>query len=302
VQLQVFDIGLIEPRASRKWWHATSTPADTRKTAIVSRLNFGGDGASPRRRGDVETTPGRCNNLDYCSIGMQRVLVEVALSKPFVCPECGGKLRSPVKTGMRRPWVMPVLRLAILLAGIGLGIVQGYVIGRMQPTVKRAVASVSHDTVEKVNAARALLGLPKLPPEAIRAAPDSAPPPAQMPQAAKPAAAPLLVAERPYPHKSPPIDSADPPAHLSDEQHFGLVVVDCTLGAIEVKPACHATDTRGGDAFSAAAVAWLNGLSVQYAPGRRNGAPALLDHRWRVVFDDFAGAPPHARPQSTPRR
>ena len=41
----------------------------------------------------------------------------------------------------------------------------------MQPAVKKAVATVSQDTVDKVNAARALLGLPKLPAEAIRVVP-----------------------------------------------------------------------------------------------------------------------------------
>ena len=250
------------------------------------------EAASPRRRGDLQTTPGRCANLDYCSIGMQRILVEVPVNKPFVCPECGGKLRPPVDSGMRRPWVMPAIRLAILLAGIGLGTVQGYVMGRMQPSVKKAVATVSQDTVDKVNAARALLGLPKIPAEAIRMAPAAPPAPPPSPTPSKPVAPPILVEARPYPRKPPPLETEDPPPHLADEQHFGQVVVDCTLGAIQVKPDCHASNIRGADAFSAAAVAWLNTLSVQYAPGTRHGAPALLDHRWRVFFEDFAGTAP----------
>ena len=259
--------------------------------------------AAPRRGAELQSTPGRCANLDYCTIGMQRILVEVPIGKAFVCPECGGKLRPPSGTGLHRPWVMPALRIAILFLGIGLGTFQGYVWGRMQPTVKKAVSTVSQDTAEKVNAARALLGLQKLPPEAIRpspAAPATAAEPAAPP--AKADAAPVLVADRPYPRKAPALDAEDPPAHLADEQHFGQVVVDCTLGALQVKPQCHASNVRGGDAFSAKAVAWLNGLSVQYAPSTRNGAPALLDHRWRVFFEDFAGIAPGAKPPGSPRK
>ncbi len=288
-------IGLIEAEAGRKWGHATSIAADVRKTEIVPTVNRSVPARAdqPGRRGDTETTPGRCANLDYCSIGMQRILVEVPVNKPFVCPECGGKLRPPTEGRQRRPWVMPAIRLAILLLGIGLGTVQGYVMGRMQPSVKKAVATVSQETVEKVNAARALLGLPKLPAESIRMAPAAASAPPPQPAAAKSAPPPILVELRPYPRKTLPLDTEGPPSHLAEEQHIGQVVIDCTLGAIQVKPECHASNIHGTDAFSAAAVAWLEGLSVQYAPGTRNGAPALLDHRWRVFFEDFSGTTPH---------
>jgi hypothetical protein len=253
--------------------------------------------------GDLQSTPGRCANLDYCTIGMQRILVEVPIGKPFVCPECGGKLRPPSETGLRRPWVMPAVRVAILFLGIGLGTMQGYVWGRMQPRMRSAVADVSQDTVAKVNAARAMLGLKTLPAESIRPAPGTPVPPAASGTApAKAAAAPILVADRPYPRRTPSLDAEDPPTRLADEQHFGQVVVDCTLGAIQVRPDCHASNVRGGDAFSSVAVAWLDGLSVQYAPGTRNGAAALLDHRWRVIFEDFSGTPPHAKPQPSARR
>jgi hypothetical protein len=298
-----FDIGLIECRASRKWCHASSIPAEIRKAPIVPRLNFGEDAASPRRRGDSESTPGRCANLDYCSIGMQRVLVEVPVTKPFICPECGGRLRPPGRSGLRRAWVIPALRIAILLAGIGLGTVQGYIMGRMQPGVKKAVATVSNDTLEKVNAARAMLGLRALPADAIKVAPTAAPIAASAPPLAPPPPPmPFLVADRAYPRRPPPLDTEDPPQRLADEQHFGQVVVDCAIGAIQVKPVCHVTDIRGGDAFSAAATAWLEALSVQYAPGKRDGAPALLDHRWRVIFEDFSGTAPRAKPQPAARR
>jgi hypothetical protein len=294
---------LIKRGASRKWSYATKRRAEYRKTEIVPRLSLADADAAPRRGADPQSTPGRCANLDYCTIGMQRILVEVPIGKAFVCPECGGKLRPPSGGGLHRPWVMPALRIAILFLGIGLGTLQGYVWGRMQPTMKKAVATVSRDTAEKVNAARALLGLQKLPSEAIRLAP--APPVPATESAAPPAKAvtsSILVADRPYPRKAPALDTEDPPTHLADEQHFGQVVVDCTLGALQVRPECHASNVRGGDAFSASAVAWLNGLSVQYAPGNRNGAPTLLDHRWRVFFEDFAGIAPRAKPAGSPRK
>ena len=40
-------------------------------------------------------TPGRCRELDYCSIGQMRTLVDVPLGQPFVCPECGKPLHAP---------------------------------------------------------------------------------------------------------------------------------------------------------------------------------------------------------------
>ncbi len=232
---------------------------------------------------------------------MQRILVEVPIGKPFVCPECSGKLRPPNATGLRRPWVMPALRLVILCAGVGAGMVQGYTLGRMQPAMKKAAATVSQDTVEKVNTARAMLGLKQLAPDAIN--PEaSATPSTPAPPSAKPAAAPILVADHPYPRKTRALEIEDPPAHLADEQRFGQVVVDCTLGAAQVRPECRASDVRGADAFAASAVAWLNGLSVQYAHGDHGGGAALPDHRWRVTFEDYAGAAPHAKPPAPAHR
>ena len=71
---------------------------DVRKTEIVPNVTRSTPGPSeaPWQRASLQTTPGRCANLDYCSIGMQRILVEVPVNKPFICPECGGKLRPPV--------------------------------------------------------------------------------------------------------------------------------------------------------------------------------------------------------------
>ncbi len=247
-----------------------------------------------RRRNPMETTPGRCANLDYCSIGMQRVLVEIPVNEPFICPECGGRLRPPASRRRGRPWVMPAIRITVLLVGVGLGLVQGYLLGRMQPAIHKAVSEVSRETVVQVNTARGMLGLPKLPETAIVKAPPPAPPPPVAVPVAPPVAP--LVAPRAYPAHAPSLDVADPPAHLQAEERYGQVTIDCAIAALQIKPVCHATDIRGADAFSGRAVAWLQGLAVQYAPGTRAGAPALLDHRWRIIFQDFSGSQARAQP------
>jgi hypothetical protein len=242
--------------------------------------------AAARRRHGAETTPGRCATLDYCSIGMQRVLVEIPVSEPFICPECGGKLRPPASRRRGRPWVMPALRVAVLFLGVGLGLAVGYSFGRMQPAIHKAVSGVSRETVVQVNTARSLLGLPKLPDNAILKPPAVTPVPPVAPRIAP------LVAEHAYPAHAPPLEVADPPVHLQAEERYGQVTIDCSIAALQIKPVCRATDIRGADAFSDRAVAWLQEFEVQYAPGTRAGAPSLLDHRWRIIFQDFSGTQP----------
>lgn len=238
----------------------------------------------PRRRMDRETTPGRCGNLDYCSIGMQRVLVHVPVSKSFVCPECGGALRAPGRRGgTSAAGLLPFLRISILLGGMAAALSLGYGMGRVQPVVAHAVGSASQAAVDKVRAARSAL-LPH--PSAV------APAQAGTETAGDPAsplpALPLVVASVPPP-RLPPEDVAAPPARLLREQRFGRVVVDCTLGALVTRPVCHVADRRGGDAFSAAALTWLQDRAVQYAPDPKSRSASLADHRWRVVFEDFSG-------------
>jgi hypothetical protein len=58
-------------------------------------------------------TPGRCRELDYCSIGQMRTLVRVPLGNPFVCPECGKPLREPVLINE------PLSRKRLALWGVG---------------------------------------------------------------------------------------------------------------------------------------------------------------------------------------
>ena len=66
-------------------------------------------------------TPGRCRELDYCSIGQMRTLVRIPLGQPFVCPECGKPLRAPVSLNARlsrgrlAAWSVGTLGLFVLL-------------------------------------------------------------------------------------------------------------------------------------------------------------------------------------------
>ena len=244
-------------------------------------------GDVPRRRVDREMTPGRCGNLDYCSIGMQRVVVQVPLNQPFVCPECASPLRPPVRRmNGGRPLMLPLLRVAVLLGGMGASLVVGYVAGRVQHTVGAAVSVAGHNAGAHLDAAKAVLGLSApapAPPAAIAAFGTPAPP--------------VVVAEREFPAHVAAVDIAKPASRLAHEARFGQVTVDCVLPGGHIHPACQVTDIRGADPVSAAAVAWLQSLAVQYAPSLRGGARAGVDHRWRVVFEDFSGLPTEARPR-----
>lgn len=245
-------------------------------------------GPPSKQRKAPETTPGRCSNLDYCSIGMQRVLVQVKLGDRFVCPECGKPLKPPNAGMNRRPIVLPALRVLVLIIGIGLGLGVGYAIGRANRAAPLPARVASQETSLKVNTARAALGLPKLEPEAIitvAAPPPPAPTPVPLAQPASRGYPP--VQDRPFPAHAVPLDVADPPRHLVNEQRFGEVTVDCTLAG--GKPACHVGTLRGADTFSAPALDWLKDLAVQYAPG------VQPDHRWRIIFEDYAGGAPQSR-------
>ena len=240
------------------------------------------EGEVPRRRLDREVTPGRCGNLDYCSIGMQRVLVQVPLSQPFVCPECASPLRAPGRRSPGgRPWLLPALRVGVLLAAMGASLVIGYTAGRAQHSVTQAVEVAGKRASEGIDAAGAVLGL-------------ATPPVA--PVAANPAGESVFVAERPYPLRLSPVDASKPAVHLTREARFGQVTIDCAVAQALRHPACQVTDIRGADPFSASAVQWLQSLSVHYAPSLRAGVPVSMDHRWRVVLEDFSGTPRASSP------
>jgi hypothetical protein len=167
--------------------------------------------------------------------------------------------------------------MAVLLVAMGGSLTVGYMLGRLRPVIAGAAKAAS---TKIAGAASAEFGLSAPP----------APHPAPVPPAPKPAP-PILVSNHTYPPHAPSVDAAAPPAHLAHEARFGRVTIDCVLGAVAAKPDCHVADIRGGDAFSAASLAFLQGLAVQYAPGDRGGTQVLLDHRWRVVFEDFSGVP-----------
>lgn len=229
----------------------------------------------PRRRLDRETTPGKCSNLDYCSIGMQRVLLRVPLSQPFVCPECAGQLRAPRRGSLGgRPVVLPMLRLAVLVVAMAVSLAAGYAAGRVRNVVGTAVTVATASIGANLHEAKAALGL--------------APPPT-VPASASAGTAPIFVSERAYPARLPPVDVSKPAARLPGEARFGQVTLDCTVDAGSGRPSCRVADIRGADPFSAAAIVWLHDLAVQYGPSLRSGVPASLAHRWRVIFEDFSG-------------
>jgi hypothetical protein len=247
------------------------------------------DEPEPQWRALPEGTPGRCGNLDYCSIGMHRVLVSVPIGQAFTCPECGGKLRPPKSVGRGAPWLLPALGMVLLLAGLALGTIQGYLYGRLHPAIRRGAQDASASAALQVTTARALLGLSKLPEgEVSLTVPEPQPPVALISPSSAPT--PPEVHARPFPLHPPPLESADPSPHLQQEERFGQVTLDCVLLATQGKPSCHISNLRGADAFSAVSLRWLQNLAIRYAPEARTGDPHRLDHRWRVIFEDFSGA------------
>ena len=228
----------------------------------------------PRRRVDLETTPGRCGNLDYCSIGMQRVQVQVPVSQPFVCPECGSPLRPPGrKAGKRNPIVLPALRIAVLLAAMAVSAAGGYAVGRVQHSVGQAVQTAAQRADASLAQARLAFGL--------------ATPPATAPSATPPVQT-IHISERSYPPHAVPVDISNPAPRLGREARFGQVTIDCGLDQAFAHPACQITEIRGADGLAAPLAAFLQGLTVAYPPPPRSFAPPA-DHRWRLVLEDFSG-------------
>ena len=231
--------------------------------AVQARLSTGDP---PRRALDQETTPGRCRNLDYCSIGMQRAMIQVPLNAAFVCPECAGALSAPQSSVRLKAAMLPALRIAVLLTGMGMAFTSGYGVARVQPAVGRAVSEASRT--------------------ALQAADTMMHPPLPL---SVPSGQIVQVTKRPYPARPGPVDLASPPARLLHEERFGQVTVDCALAAQAPRPVCHVADIRGADAFSGDATAWLQNRAVHYQPAAHSSEPRPLDHRWRVVFQDFGG-------------
>ena len=228
--------------------------------------------APPRRRTDRETTPGRCGNLDYCSLGMQRALVQVPVSKAFVCPECARPLRPPGSRADGRPTILPVLRLVVLGGAVVASLATGYLVGRVKPAVDKAV-TVAEQEVGLTPGQRST-------PAGKQAGAE---------QSAAVSLAPSIeVTGRPYPARAAAAGAAIQAPKLGREARAGQVTVDCLLTQAQRHPACRVADVRGTDAVSAASLAWLQGLSVHYTPD--GAGKAGSDHRWRVTFEDFSGA------------
>jgi hypothetical protein len=247
--------------------NSTRRGIDRASRGVIDRVS--------RRGIDLETSPGRCNNLDYCSLGMQRTLVHVPISQAFVCPECNRALRPPESLlKSRGPGVLPALRIGILAVGMAASLAAGFAIGRRQPAVTRTLDAASHAVLNQLVEPASTATLPAV------ARPSA------------PSAAPVIVQGRPYPARLGPVDATAPPAHLPRESRFGQVTVDCDLGEAAAHPVCRVADIRGADAFSAAATAWLAHLPVRYASTQA----AQPEHRWRVIFEDFEGQPKRPPP------
>ena len=166
-----------------------------------------------------------------------------------------------------------MLRLVVLGGAVAVSLATGYLVGRVKPTVDEAVRTAEQELTPKLRASAA-------------GKPGEAEP--------KPAAPPIEVAGRPYPARAGTAVIAV--QRLGREARAGEVTLDCLLTQTQLHPACRVADIRGTDAVSAAALGWLQGLSLRYVPGTPDGTGKQApDHRWRVTFEDFSGT---AKPAS----
>lgn len=205
---------------------------------------------------------------------MQRVLVQVPLSQAFVCPECAGPLKPPIGYRIRgQRNLLPIFRIAVLLLAMSVSLGIGYAVGRVQDRAATAALTAANHAQAGLEVARGALGLDAKP-------------------VAKPAPPPqIFVADRPYPAHPVSVDLTNPAVRLPREARSGQVTIDCMLEQPASHPSCQVTDVRGADAFSEQALTWLQSLDVRYAPTLRNGTAVPVDHRWRVVLEDFSGVP-----------
>jgi phosphate transport system substrate-binding protein len=64
-------------------------------------------------------TPGCCRNTDYCAAATTGRRIEVAVGKPFVCPECGKPLAPPAGTASGRGGLLVGVAAITLVVGVG---------------------------------------------------------------------------------------------------------------------------------------------------------------------------------------
>ena len=76
---------------------------------------------------------------------------------------------------------------------------------------------------------------------------------------------------------------AYPPAY-EGEGRTGRVTVSCRITQSGAPAGCHVVASKGGVAFSNAALGWLRSGGVRFAPVLRDGQPQAGEHSWTMNF------------------
>jgi hypothetical protein len=173
-------------------------------------------------------TPGRCRELDYCSIGQMRTLVRVPLGQPFVCPECGKPLRAPVSLNARLSrgrliaWSVGTLGIFVLLYQC------------VAPTSRHHPLRLADLTKPPPPAPPP----PVSPPPAAVAHPVPVPAPAPIPPPKPPVAAAQGVVLTPGQRLPAPAGSAPSGPALASHVPVGKVRMECSVDAAGVPTNC----------------------------------------------------------------
>lgn len=88
------------------------------------------------------------------------------------------------------------------------------------------------------------------------------------------------------------------PASLAADGRPGRVVVTCQIMADGRPQSCHAGPAKGGPAFSAAVLAWLDRGQVRYRPLMQHGRPVAGIRSWPISIEEPAALLAQARQQA----
>jgi hypothetical protein len=279
----------------------------------------------PPKRSGQPATPGICLN-PLCPAGRSRRVLRIELGEPFRCPSCKGPLAAPQRTERNGVGHRVLLMAGIAALAMGGGLVAGISMSR-QPAPAPADAEQTQAAVvappppvrvpeKPVSVAPAVVAA--LPPGPAPVAPPAAVPPSIISQATLaarvmvPVRGDLRMERLAYAYPEPkvpqqPDHAFDPhplaggvppyPDEYADTQRAGHVTADCDIQTNGIPVRCHVADARGGRAFGTAAVAWLTGGYVRFAPIVRDGEKVTERHR---VVVDFPAPPPPPVVQPAP--